>query len=74
MAQAIEVFANQTALEIQGNLMTISNDLKWKGLLGDEDYDRIVNSPATPPFQRAIDLVQCVSRLVKIDPTQCVVT
>ena len=70
MAQAIEQYANDIVLAIEGSLITIPNDLKSKGLLGDEDYDRIVNTQATPPLQRANDLVQCVSRQVKIDPTQ----
>ena len=70
MAHAIEEFANKIALALQGNLITIPNDLKSKGLLGDEDYGRIVDTQATPQLQRANDLVQCVSRQVKIDPTQ----
>ena len=70
MAHAIEEFANKIALAIQGNLITIPNDLKSKGLLGDEDYGRIVNTQATPPLQRANDLVQCVITQVKIDPGQ----
>ena len=70
MAHAIEEFANKIAQAIQGNLITIPNDLKSKGLLGDEDYDRIVNTQAISPLQRANDLVQCVSRQVKIDPGQ----
>ena len=70
MAQAIDEHANTIALAIEGNLTTVGNDLKWKGLLGDEDYGRIVNTQATPPLQRANDLVQCVSRQVKIDPRQ----
>ena len=70
MAQAIEQYANDIVLAIEGSLITIPNDLKSKGLLGDEDYDRIVNTQAIPPLQRANDLVQCVSRQVKIDPGQ----
>ena len=70
MAHAIEEFANKIALAIQGNLITIPNDLKSKGLLGDEDYGRIVNTQAISPLQRANDLVQCVITQVKIDPTQ----
>ena len=70
MAHAIEEFANDIALGIQGNLTIIANDLKSKGLLGDEDYDRIVNTPAISPLQRANDLVLCVYRQVKIVPTQ----
>ena len=70
MAHAIEEFANKIALAIQGNLVTIPNDLKSKGLLGDEDYGRIVNTQAISPLQRANDLVQCVITQVKIDLTQ----
>ena len=70
MAHAIEEFANNIALAIHGNLATIANDLKYKGLLGEEDYGRIVETPATSPHQRANDLVQCVSRQVKIVPQQ----
>ena len=68
--KAIDENANDIARAIQGNLTIIANNLKSKGLLGDEDYDRIVNTPATPPLQRANDLVQCVYRQVKIVPKQ----
>ena len=70
MAHAIEEFANKIALAIQGNLTIIANDLKWKDLLGDEDYGKIVNTPAISQLQRANELVQCVSRQVQIDPGQ----
>ena len=70
MAQAIEQYANDIVLAIEGSLITIPNDLKSKGLLGDEDYDRIVNTQATPQLQRANDLVQRVIAQVKLDPTQ----
>ena len=70
MAEAIEVHTCKIALSIEGSLTTIANDLKTKRLLSDEDYDRIVNTPATSPLQRANDLVQCVITQVKIDPTQ----
>ena len=69
MAEAIEQYANQIALAIQGSLTTVGNELKSKGLLGDEDYGRIVHQ-ATPPLQRANDLVQCVITQVQIDPTR----
>ena len=68
--KAIEHNTNDIARAIEGNLTIIANDLKPKGLLGEEDYDRIVNTPATPPLQRANDLVQRVIVQVKIDPTQ----
>ena len=70
MAHAIEEYANNIARAMQGNLTTIANDLRSRGLLGDEDYGRIVETTATPPHQRANDLVQCVSRQVKIVPEQ----
>ena len=68
--EAIERNTNDIARAIQGNLIIIANDLKPKGLLGDEDYDRIVNTQATPQLQRANDLVQRVIAQVKLDPTQ----
>ena len=34
--EALEQNGNKIALGIQGNLNIIANDLKWKGLLGDE--------------------------------------
>ena len=69
MAEAVGEHANTIALAIQGNLTTVGNELKSKGLLGDEDYGRIVHQ-ATPPLQRANDLVQCVITQVQIDPTR----
>ena len=70
MAQAIDEHANQIALAIQGSLTTVGNKLRPRGLLGDEEYGRIVDTQATPPLQRVNDFVQCVSRQVKLDPTQ----
>ena len=67
--KAIKQNANHLAELIRGNLTLIANDLKGLQLLGNEDYDRIVNTKATPPLERASDLVQCVITPVKIAPT-----
>ena len=67
--KAIEQNANHLAELIRGNLTFIANDLKGLRLLGDEDYDRIVNTRATSPLERANDLLQCVITSVKIAPT-----
>ena len=67
--KAIRQNANDLAELIRGNLTLIANDLKGLQLLGDEDYDRIVNTKATPPLERANDLLQCVITPVKIAPT-----
>ena len=53
MAEAVGEHANTIGLAIQGNLTTVGNELKSKGLLGDEDYGRIVHQ-ATPPLQRLL--------------------
>ena len=70
MSHPIEEYASNIALAIQENLTIIANDLKCKRLLGDEDYGRIMDTTAIPALQRANDLVQCVSRQVKIGPKQ----
>lgn len=67
--KAIRQNANDLAELIRGNLTLIANNLKSLRLLGDEDYDRIVNTKATPPLERANDLLQCVITPVKIVPT-----
>ena len=67
--KAIEQNANVFAGLISGNLTLIANDLKDLRLLGDEDYDRVVNTKATPPLERANDLLHCVITQVKIAPT-----
>ena len=64
--KAIEQNTNHLAGLICGNLTLIANDLKSLRLLGDEDYDRIVNTKATPPLERANDLLQCIITPVKI--------
>ena len=67
--KAIEQNANDLAALIRGSLTLIANDLKGLRLLGDEDYDRIVNTKATPPLERANDLLQCIITPLKIAPT-----
>ena len=67
--KAIKQNANDLAELIRGNLTIIANDLKGLRLLGDEDYDRIINTKATPPLERANDLLQCIISPVKIAPT-----
>ena len=67
-ARAIEENTNSIAELITGNLTLIANDLKSEQLIGDEDYDRIVNTPANPPLQRANDLLQRVITNVKTAP------
>ena len=67
--KAIEQNANVLAGVIRGNLTLIANDLKGLQLLGDKDYDRIVNAQATRPLERANDLLQCIITPVKIAPT-----
>ena len=66
--KAIKQNTNHLAGLICGNLTLIANDLKSLRLLGDEDYDRIINTKATPPLERANDLIQCIITLVKIAP------
>ena len=66
-AEAIQENTNHIAKAIQGNLVLIANDLRK--LLGDVDYDRILNAQITP-FQRANDLVQCIITQVKTDSGQ----
>ena len=65
---SIKQNANVLAELIRGNLTLIANDLKGLRLLGDEDYDRVVNTKATPPLERANDLLQCMITPVKIAP------
>ena len=67
--KAIEQNANVLAGLIRGNLTLIANDLKGLRLLGDEDYNRVVNAKATPPLERANDLLQCIITPVKVAPT-----
>ena len=67
--KSIKQNANDLAELIRGNLTLIANDLKGLRLLGDEDYDRIINTKATPPLERANDLLQCIISPVKIAPT-----
>ena len=67
--KAIKQNANDLAELIRGNLTHIANDLKGLRLLGDEDYDRIVNAQAMRPLQRANDLLQCIIAIVKVAPT-----
>ena len=64
--KAIEQNANDLAKLIRGNLTLIANDLKGLQLLGDEDYDRVVNTKATPPLERANDLLQRIITPVKV--------
>ena len=66
--KAIKQNANDLAELIRGSLTLIANDLKGLRLLGDEDYDRIVITKATPPLERANYLLQCVITQVKIAP------
>ena len=66
--KAIEQNANNIAQLIKGNLALIANDLRE--LLGDLDYDRIVQTPAIPQLERANDLVQCVLTQIKQDAMQ----
>ena len=66
--KAIERNANIIAMLISGNLTLIANDLRE--LLDDLDYSRIVNTTATPPLERAIDLIQCVITHIKVDPAK----
>ena len=66
--KAIKQNTNDLAKLICGNLTLIANDLKGLRLLGDEDYDRVVNTKATPPLERANDLLQCIVTPVKIAP------
>ena len=66
--KAIKQNANDLGELIRGNLTLIANDLKGLRLLGDEDYDRVVNTKSTPPLERANDLLQCVITQVKIAP------
>ena len=66
--KAIKQNANHLAGLIRGNLTLIANDLKSLRLLGDEDYDRVVNTKATPPLERANDLLQCSITQIKIAP------
>ena len=67
--KAIEQNAIHLAGLICGNLTLIANDLKGLRLLSDDDYDRVVNTKATPPLKRANDLLQCMITPVKIAPT-----
>ena len=67
--KAIEREANKIAELMQGNLLHIANDLKASRMLGDEDYDTIVNN-TTPQFQRANYLLQRVITQVKTVQTQ----
>ena len=67
--KAIKQNANDLAGLIRGNLTLIANDLKGLRLLGDEDYDRVVNAKVTPPLERANDLLQCIITPVKVAPT-----
>ena len=48
--KAIEQEANKIAEPMQGNLVHIANDLKASRMLGDEDYDIIVNNTTIPQF------------------------
>ena len=66
--KAIEQNANVLAGLIRGNLTLIANDLKGLRLLGEQDYDRIVNTTATPPLEKANDLLHCVIPPLKIAP------
>ena len=52
MAEAVGEHANTIALAIQGSLTTVGNKLKSKGLLGDEDYGRIVYQATPPPASK----------------------
>ena len=67
-ARAIEQNINSIAKLISGNLTFIANDLKSKGLLGDEDYAGIVDTLAINPLQRANNLLRCVITQVEIAP------
>ena len=64
--KSIEQNTNTIAMLISGNLTLIANDLRE--LLDDLDYSRIVSTTATPPLQRANDLIQCVITHIKVDP------
>ena len=64
--KSIEQNTNTIAMLISGNLTLIANDLRE--LLDDLDYSRIVSTTATPPLQRANDLIQCVITQIKVDP------
>ena len=66
--KSIEQCTNTIAMLISGNLTLIANDLRE--LLDDMDYSRIVSATATPPLQRANDLIQCVITQVKVDPAK----
>ena len=66
--KAIEQNANVLAGLIRGNLTLIANDLKGLRLLGEQDYDRIVNTTATPLLERANDLLHCVIPPLKVAP------
>ena len=67
--KAIEQNANDLARLIRGNLAPITNDLKGLRLLSDDYYERFVNTRATPPLERANELLQCIITQVKIAPT-----
>ena len=67
--KAIKQNTNELAKQIRGKLTFIANDLKDLQLLGDEDYDRVVNTKANPPLERANDLLQFVITQVTIAPT-----
>ena len=67
--KAIKQNVNDLAKLIRGKLTLIANDLKGLLLLSDEEYDRVVNTKATPPLERANDLLQFVITQVERAPT-----
>ena len=66
--RAIKQNCNELAELIEGNLITIANELNGQGLLPDPAHREIVNNP--PSFQSANKLILHVITRVKINPAQ----
>ena len=66
--KAIKQNRNELAELIEGDLISIANELNNQGLLPDTAHREIVSSTAS--FQRANQLIQHVITRVKIDSTQ----
>ena len=69
VVEAIQLHVNAFTKLIQGSIVSVCNDLKSQGLLGEEDYDGIVNGK-NPPCERANDLIQLVITRVKVEALQ----
>ena len=66
--RAIKQNRNKLAELIQGDLISIANDLNAQRLLPDVTHGNIVSNP--PSFQSANDLIQRGIAQVKIDPAK----